>query len=288
MRPKLSIIIVNYRSDDVLEHCLRSLHNATSEHLEIILVDNSPDGQAKDVLRQSGIHGHYFPQAENISYTRAANLGAQHASGEFLCFLNPDMILAGRSLDRLVAWAEQHPRAVAGPRERNQAGGIVTTAFPFVTRRSLWGTNTLYKIPWPRSWHLGLSWLIPSYTYAELCRTTAEPERVPVLTGSCQLMSRRTWDEVGEWNIELTYFGLESEWFQRAYNEGVFGWYIPGAEVYHEHAVSINRAPRREVRQEAQRNRRWHARRFGFMTIAILLIIFWLEEKFRPSAMKST
>lgn len=283
MTPKLSIIIVNYRSSDALEHCLRSLHVATKASAEVIVVDNSPEEPTATIARDSGWPGHYFPQAQNIGYTKAANLGARHAHGDYLCFLNPDTVLEGRCLDRLLAWVEQHPRTVVGPRERDQHGCIVTTVFPFVTRRSIWGATLLYKLPWPRSLQPWMPWLIPPFRYARFCRTATEPRAVPVLSGSCLLMAQDTWREVGEWHEKLTYFGLESEWFRRAGQLGVTAWYIPSAEIFHEHALSIRRGLHSRVREEANRNRQWHARRFGLAALAILAVILWLEEKFRPS-----
>lgn len=288
MTPKLSIIIVNYRSEDALEHCLRSLHVASNESLEVILIDNSPigpeyapknDRSARDVLESSGVQGFYFPQPENLGYTTAANIGARHARGEFLCFLNPDTVLGQHTLDRMLAWVHQHPRTVAGPRERDGNDRILTTAFPYVTRRHIWGANFLYKLPWPRSWHPALPWLVPPHRYARLCRTAKEPKRVPVLSGSCLLMTKRVWEEVGEWATHLSYFGLESEWFERAREFGVTAWYLPNAGMYHEHGLSIRRGSAWQVHAEADRNRRWHARRKGWWVLVILVAVLWFEHR---------
>lgn len=281
MKPELSIIIVNYRSTDVLADCLRSIHVATGRSVEVIIVDNSPGRGAEESLRHSGDPGLYFPQAENIGYTRAANFGAKHASGDFLCFLNPDMVLGPHSLNRLVSWVGSHPRTVAGPRELDAHDEIQTTVFPYMTHRYIWGANTVYKFPWPRSWHPALPWLVPSHRYARLCRRADQPKRIPVLSGSCFVMSRSLWLEVGEFEEELTYFGLESEWFERARDQGVTAWYIPSASVYHEHAVSIDRADRGAVSAEATANRKWYARRKGWMALSGLGIMFWLEKKIR-------
>lgn len=291
MTPKLSIIIVNYKSEDALEHCLRSIQIATTASVEVIVVDNSPLSRdhlpigglsAEKVLAASQVNGFYFPQSENIGYTKAANLGARHAHGEYICFLNPDTVLGQHSLDRMLEWVEHHPRTVTGPRELNPDGQIVTTAFPFVTRRYIWGANLAYKFPWPRSWHPALPWLIPSFRYARLCRTAKEPRRVPVLSGSCLLLRRSVWDEVGEWHEGLTYFGLESEWFERAQQFGTTAWYLPAATMYHEHALSIRRGQGWRVREEANRNRAWHARKKGWWVLAILLGWLWLERRLRP------
>lgn len=290
MTPKLSIIIVNYRSEDKLTDCLRSLHVGTKAETEIILIDNSPVSpeyrpvggrSAQQVLRDSGWSGVYFPQSENIGYSRAANFGAQHARGEWLCFLNPDMVLGGHTLDRMLEWLERHPRTVVGPQELNAKGQVVTTAFPFVTRRSIVNANLLYKFPWPRTLRPLLSLGIPQYRYAGFCQTAKEPQRFPVLSGSCLMMAQKVWDEVGEWNPELTYFGLESEWFERAQEIGVTAWYLPSAIVYHDHAVSIKRGHGWRVREEANRNREWHARRKGWWVLGILLAVLWIERQIR-------
>lgn len=282
MTPKLSIIIVNYRSADALEHCLRSIHVATITTPEIIIVDNSGADGAKQVLKASGFKGHYFLQADNIGYTRAANIGARHATGQYFCFLNPDMILEAGSLDHLMDWLDQHPRTVAGPRERDAEGKIATTAFPRMTRRAIWGLNFFYKRQWPWKWHPLLPGLVPSFSYAYACRTATAPLMAPVLSGSCLMMSRVVWSEVGEWNESLTYFGLESEWFRRAEEIGVVAWYIPSAEVFHEHALSIRRAEGWKVREIADENRKWHARKIGLITLGVLILVLWLEHKLRP------
>lgn len=281
MKPKLSLIIVNYRSADVLEHCLRSILAATDQSVEVVLIDNSPGHGAEEVLKQSGTPGSYFPQTENTGYTQAANFGAKHARGDFLCFLNPDMLLGPHSLDRLVEWVAQHPRTVAGPRELNEHGVVQTTAFPYVTRRYIWGANTVYKFPWPRAIHSLLPMLVPSYRYAHISRNANKPHRVPVLSGSCLVMSKSIWLEVGEFQEELTYFGLESEWFERARDGGITAWYIPSATVYHEHAVSIKRADMGTVSAEARANRKWYANKKGWFAVAGLGLIFWIEDRLR-------
>jgi GT2 family glycosyltransferase len=283
MTPKLSIIIVNYQSADKLVACLQSLQVATDQPFEVILVDNSPGDGAQIVLAESDTHGHYFSMPENVGYTRAANFGAEHAIGEYLCFVNPDMILEPHALDRLVEWVTQHPRTVAGPRERNANGAIMTTAFPSMTRRYLWGAKFVYTFPWPRSWQTGLRWLMPAFSFADQCRTAQEPFLAPVLSGACWVVARAVWQEVGGFEPALTYFGLESEWFARAKELGVVAWYIPSAEVFHEHATSIQRTDGFTVRQIADENRRWYARRKGLLALSVLLVIIWLERRLRRS-----
>ena len=283
MTPKLSLIIVNYRSSDKLEHCLRSLHVATGASLEIILVDNSPEDEAKVMLEQSGFHGHYFLQSENIGFSAAANFGAQHARGEILCFAHPDILFEAGSLDWLIAWVEQHPRSIAGPRQRDTQGNILTSSFPFLTRRAMWGPAEHQGSPWPVSWQPFLGWLHPQLRFARRNRIATTPHQVPVLNSSCLVMPRSVWEEVGEFNAELNFVGLESDWFSRAKDLGLTTWYLPDAEIFHDRSSSIHRAEAWKVRELTDHDRKWYAKRFGAVAIIVLVVVLWFEHRLRPN-----
>ncbi len=282
MTPKLSIIIVNFRSSQELEHCLRSLHVATQASLEVIVVDNSPEDGAKEILHSSGFHGHYFPQSQNIGFTKAVNFGTQHAIGETLCIVHPDVLFEGHSLDRLIAWVDQHPRTVVGPRQRDPQGDILTTAYPHTSKRTIWGPAEHQGSPWPRSWHPALSWISPQLMYSLDTRVAAEPQLVPVLNSSCLVASRSVWEEIGGLNEALQFVGLESEWFKRAEELGVTAWYIPEAIVFHEQAASVGKIDGWKVREITNRDRWWYARRFGIVAIVGLAIVLWFERILRP------
>jgi len=87
---KISVVIVNFRSDQYLEKCIASLYNFEKpEELEIILVNNEPEKNLEPILENfSEIL--LINNSENLGFGKAANLGAQKAQGEILFFLNPD------------------------------------------------------------------------------------------------------------------------------------------------------------------------------------------------------
>lgn len=265
MKPQLSIIVVNYRSSDALEHCLRSIHVAASMGVEVIVVDNSPhEYDARNVLKQSHVPAAYFSPGQNIGYAVAANLGAKHANGEYLCFLQPDVVLGAHSLDRLVAWVEQHPQTVAGPRQLNTRGKIIDSVWRPMTRRMIWGLRRLSEgaYVWPY-------------------RHTHHPRPASVLDSSCLVMPRAVWEKVGEWNTSLVFFGLEAEWFERAREQGIPAWYLPQAEVHHEQGVSMRRIHQSIVSEQKIQGRRWYARRKGWLVLTLLLMFLWLERQLR-------
>ena len=88
----VSVVIPVYNVKDYLSHCLESLLSQTGVSLEIILVD---DG-SKD---ESGVLcDHYAAEypfisvihQKNSGVSTARNTGLQHASGDFISFVDPD------------------------------------------------------------------------------------------------------------------------------------------------------------------------------------------------------
>lgn len=93
-RPLASVVIANYRGEELLSPCLDSLRNQdTDQPFEIIVVDDgSDDGSAELVLSR-------YPEVKlllnhrNVGPAAAKNIGASEARGEYLAFLDNDVEL---------------------------------------------------------------------------------------------------------------------------------------------------------------------------------------------------
>ena len=136
-----SVIIVTYNSLSWLDNCLPALYSQLfKKNYEIIIVDNgSTDGT------QSFIQEH-FPQAKliqstNLGFGTGNNIGAKHAKGEYLAFVNPDTIADPAWLTNLVTPLEANPELVTtskivlmdDPTKINTCGNILHfTGFGFV------------------------------------------------------------------------------------------------------------------------------------------------------------
>jgi GT2 family glycosyltransferase len=106
--PLISIVIPTKNAPDHLERCLNSLFTlSTYPNFEVILVDNETDDpKALQTMRQHPIKRLNFPGTFN--YSRANNLGATYANGEYLVFLNNDTeVLTEDWLQQLLYYAEQ-------------------------------------------------------------------------------------------------------------------------------------------------------------------------------------
>lgn len=119
---QLSIIIVNFKSEQFLKRCLASIYNVWGREIEIIVVNNDITELLADIERA-------FPavkiikQQKNIGFGAANNAGAKIAQGKYLLLLNPDTDILADDLDKIFKkFGENKEVAVIGPRLMTDSG----------------------------------------------------------------------------------------------------------------------------------------------------------------------
>src|SRR3989338_3199761 len=110
-RPTVSIIVVTMNTPKMTRACLESVILHTTVPYQLIVVNNSHAGAIQKCLKT--FHNiEIIQNPKNVGYTKAANQGALHSSGEFLCFLNTDTLVPPRWVERLLE-AARLPRVGA-------------------------------------------------------------------------------------------------------------------------------------------------------------------------------
>lgn len=108
--PLVSVVVVHWNSP-YLPGCLRSCLQAGNQAIEVVVVDNASTDEA---MRQAAAtfagQIRIVRTAENLGYTRGANIGLQEARGRYVLLLNNDAEGAPGFIDNLVAAAEADPR----------------------------------------------------------------------------------------------------------------------------------------------------------------------------------
>ncbi|MBN1433606.1 glycosyltransferase family 2 protein [Candidatus Fermentibacterales bacterium] len=99
--PGLSVITVSHDSGDRLRSWLESWGCCASE---LIIVDNGSSDGAAAMAESSGL-ARVLRMGCNAGYGRAANAGAESASGELIMLTNPDVTPSGQRSVRLLAEA---------------------------------------------------------------------------------------------------------------------------------------------------------------------------------------
>jgi len=225
----LSVITVNYNGREHILAQLESVRAGAGElSIEQIVSDNgSTDGSVEEIRTR-------FPDVKivenggNIGFGAANNSGLVLATGDYVLFLNPDMLVVPLSLPVMVKMMEQNPTiGILGPRLNNQAGEFSPEAGP---RRfpTVWNQlATMLKVP-----HL-FPGVLDSYLYKGFDYATGQ--KVDSVRGSFMLVRRELLNTLG-WGFDPRYF----IWFEdvdlckEAYRHGYEVWYtaLAGAIDY--------------------------------------------------------
>lgn len=95
MPPKLTIVVPVYNTDKFLEKCLDSVINQTFKNIEIICVnDGSTDGSLHILEKYQMVDDRLkIINKKNGGLSSARNVGIEHASGEYITFVDSDDFL---------------------------------------------------------------------------------------------------------------------------------------------------------------------------------------------------
>ncbi len=89
----VSVIIVTWNSERFIEECLHSILGQSHEAVEVILSDNRSTDATVAIVKKRFPSVQIMENAENLGYCRANNLSLKKAAGEYLLFVNSDVIL---------------------------------------------------------------------------------------------------------------------------------------------------------------------------------------------------
>lgn len=162
--PFVSVIIVNYNSGNFALVATQSLLRQIGVKLEIIVVDNASQDDSVLVLRtQLADQILLIENAINLGFSRANNLGASKANGDFLLVLNPDTVVDDQhAIQSLLKALLTNPQVglmaplIDEPRKNKQVRPRLT----YPSERYLKHTKKLNNLPGDIAWVLGACMLL--------------------------------------------------------------------------------------------------------------------------------
>jgi GT2 family glycosyltransferase len=116
MSTGITAVVVSFGHQAAAKAALRSLLDQSLAPLEVLVLDNDPRGETARALAAARLppNVRVLHPGANLGYTRAANLAAREASGEWLFFINPDAVAAGDCLERLLEAVDAPDVALVG------------------------------------------------------------------------------------------------------------------------------------------------------------------------------
>ena len=216
----VSVVVVTYNALPWVERALESVRGH-----EMVVVDHGSTDGTLELVRER------FPEArvieqENKGLGGGSNAGMRIASGDYFLLLNSDAWALDDAVERLVAFAEEHPEAaVVGPRLLNPDGSLQRSVRGFPT---VWRLATEYlflrKLA-PRSRALN-AFYGAGFDHEEV-------REAEFLMGSVLLVRREAADTVGLFDEDFFMFSEETDWLYRFRQAGWKVLFTPDAEFVH-------------------------------------------------------
>jgi GT2 family glycosyltransferase len=224
-----AVVIVNYRTPQLVERCLSVISASTGElMLDTVVVDNGSNDETPDVVRAAHSHARVVPLPENRGFAAGVNAGFAATEAPFVIVLNPDTEPLPGSLELLVAHLRAHPStAVVAPLLVHEDGSFQRNA-----HRRFPNLLTLFvDFCAPVGYALAH---FPTFHPHELAEEqTMRGGRVSHVTGAAMAVRREAYDVLGPLDEGFFLYLEETEWQLRAARAGWSIEVLPDARVMH-------------------------------------------------------
>ena len=215
----LSIIIVNYKTPDLLVRCIDSIIQSISVELlyEIIVIDNNSCDESEELIKASHKEVIWIQKNENDGFGRANNIGINNSKGEYVLLLNSDMIILNGSVERcLNRIAEDSTIGALGCKIINEDRSFQKSTYSIANLRQMLDLNLVFnKLFKPRE------------------------EKQEAIMGSFMLLPKTVLQKCGQFDPDFFMYSEELELCNRILKEGFQVVYFDDVEAIHRHGGSI-------------------------------------------------
>ena len=259
-KPLVSILILNWNGEEILEENIQSILATTYRPFEVVVVDNASTDKSLEILR-------LFPQVniienrQNLGYAEGNNIGFSRCRGEYIAVVNNDVVIDPEWLDAPVRIFEQF----------RDVGLVSCRQMNYFERQRI---DTLYLYP---TSHLLLGQMGHGKVFDDdpLYR---DEGYVLGANGASAIYRKRVITELGGFDRIFFAYHEESDLQMRAFFAGWKCVYIPTSVVYHKGSHSFDKI-KESLFYYHERNRIWFIyRNFPFsLIVSCLPIIFYRE-----------
>lgn len=127
----VSVITVTYNSGEYIIDQLKSVRDTAGDLMvqQLVIDNGSKDDTVAKAMSVSGVD--VIANNVNLGFAAANNLGLEQATGTYVLFLNPDMVVKPGALQTLVDYLKTHEKvAIAAPLLVDQSGNIAELGKP--------------------------------------------------------------------------------------------------------------------------------------------------------------
>ncbi len=227
----LSIIIINYKTPEILNLCTESIKSTiTKINYEIVVVDVESDYKTEYFFHDRFPDVTFVALKKNVGYSKSVNAGINkiNPDGKYLLALNADIIVKPEAIDKMFSHMEQNPKiGVLGPQLLNFNSTFQNSYFRFYTPRTiLYRRTVLGDFSFAKK-------TLDSFLMKESDHNLIQS--VDWLMGSALFIRRSALAKVGPMDERFFMYFEDVDWCRRFWDNDFRVVYYPEAKMMHYH-----------------------------------------------------
>lgn len=228
-KPEISIIIAHYKTPELLAECLRSVQkHCDLNTTQVIVSDGETTRTMRGWMKSDFAFVELVGSRENIGYGGLIRKGLKKSRGEFIVYMNADIVLTKNSLQKMATYLSEHrdvgavgPKLI-GPNGKRQISRYrFYTAFAILARRTFWKKTKLGKKT------------LMQFEMRDI--RSKHPYTVDWVQGSCIMTRRECFDRVGSYDPRFFMYFEDVDLCRRYWMEGLKIVYLPNISLKHLH-----------------------------------------------------
>jgi hypothetical protein len=212
----VSVIIVNYKTPELILDCLNTIYGQTKVvSFEVIIVDNDSQDNSQFIIQNKYPNVQWIQMNYNAGFARANNAGIKAAAGEYVLLLNSDTLMLENALDKIISYVRQDNSVAAASVQLLYADYTAQNAGNYFVYG---GLNVLLTLPVLNYVVKGIGKLLklrkPSIKASDVINN------VDWVSGAFMLVRKSVLDKTGVMDEDFFLFSEEIEWCSRLKNAG--------------------------------------------------------------------
>ena len=271
----VSFVILNFNSSLLTKKCIASIQEfMTDDNYEIIVVDNGSRPEEFALLDgQESESCHIVRMDVNTGFGTGNMIGASHAQGDYLCFLNSDVFLVEDCVTPLCRYLDSHPDAGCITPVQQKADGRRSRSFRHDT--GIWHElvgDSIRERLFPKKYPPRDS----------ILKKSTEPVSVMQINGSFMLFPAKKFWAIGGFDTSIFLYYEEYDLAKRLQMKGWKRMVHPQYTFLHVHDASTSAIRKQALRENYVSKIYTYKKYHGGFTSLIFQTILTIQLLFKP------
>lgn len=271
----VSFVILNFNSSLLAKKCIASIQEfMTDDNYEIIVVDNGSRPEEFALLDgQESESCHIVRMDVNTGFGTGNMIGASHAQGDYLCFLNSDVFLVEDCVTPLCRYLDSHPDVGCITPVQQKADGRRSRSFRHDT--GIWHElvgDSIRERLFPKKYPPRDS----------ILKKSTEPVSVMQINGSFMLFPAKKFWAIGCFDTSIFLYYEEYDLAKRLQMKGWKRMVHPQYTFLHVHDASTSAIRKQALRENYVSKIYTYKKYHGGFTSLIFQTILTIQLIFKP------